>query len=266
MSILKSLLFFILFLGICLGAFYGVTEPKNTLVSSVGPMQITTAGNGLTLFQDTKGQYYNFSPFTDTVTYQNASESALITSEDIKSPGYKTSLHLTFAQNILETLKSYAGITTPHIEFQTDKRISYSSSVLANKLTVKRTVFGENKSILKSDMTLSFNSVDFVFDRAGNSYNYVDPAMQSLFEQTFGRSLTPKLEDTSTTVLGNIVFIYSPKIAAVIAIQTVGNQTITVDRNARVIRVSGAPSVKNKAYESIMTVSVLSSPKEAFSI
>ncbi|MGE5042146.1 MAG: hypothetical protein ACM3IJ_04555 [Candidatus Levyibacteriota bacterium] len=266
MSILKSVLFFILFLAVAAGAFYGVAEPQNTLISSVGPMQLTAGGAGLSLFQGSTGQYYDFSPFKDTVTFQNTTTNALVTAQDIQSTGYKTSLKVPFIQNLWETFLFYTGADTPSMRFLTGKNITYSSTIKANKLIVTRTIQGEKNPITKTDMTITFHAMDFVFDRTGNLYNYVDPGTQSFFEQTYNKTLTPQLNDTSITVMGNIVFIYNPKIAAVMAIQTVGNQTITVDRNEKVIRISETPKVKNNIYQDSLQVTVLNTPKEAFNL
>lgn len=264
MNSIKSFLFFLLFTALCAGAVFGVLDSKHAPVASIGPFQITTSENGLSLMQNNANEYFYFSPYQDSITYSTGEKTGLITSDDIKNKNVSTYLPTSKWDVLFKNAENYFGFSSPHMEFVTDKKISYSSEITSQKLTVKRTVVLKKGKIPKGDMSLSFNSGDFVFDKTGKLYSYIDSETKDLFEKTYRITLSPTLEDLYPRLSEKTVFIYSPKLSGVIAVKAQKNQTIVIDRNARTIHVEEAPRFINGSYEDSITIHILNTIKEAW--
>lgn len=255
---------FIFFIALCVGAFLGVSQPKNTLTRSVNTLQLTTSENGLSLFQGNTGEYFYFSPFQDSLTYGDGKKTGLITNDEVKKGVVKTNSSALNIPSVLETLMNYFTVTSPSMNFTTDKYISYSSRIYSNNLTITRTIGNlKNVKIGQTSMSISFNSSDFVFDKDRNSYNYTDPELTAAFEHTFRTTLTPKTDELYITTPQKTIFIYSPKISGVIAIKALPFQRILIDRNSRVVQVESPVVIKNGTLKNEITVQIFNSPVEA---
>ena len=264
MNIIKSFLFFLFFTALCAGAFFGVLDSNHAPVASIGAFQLTTSENGLSLLQNSTNEYFYFSPYQDSVTYSTGEKTGLITSADIKNKNVTTLLPTSKWDVLFKNAQNYFGLSSPSMKFITDKKISYSSAISSQKLTVKRTIVLKKGKIQKTDMSLSFNSGDFVFDKTGKLYSYIDSETEDLFEKTYRITLSPTLDDLYPTLSEKTVFIYSPKLSGVIAVRAGKDQKIIIDRNARAIHVEETPHVTKNTYEDFLTVQVFNTIKEAW--
>lgn len=261
---LKHILFFAIFVGVILGSVYGVLPPQNVPVNAVGSMQIQASINGISLFQNSRGLYYTFSPFNDYLLNKNGKRVSLIPADELAQNNYTSSYPLSKIGLIIKSVKNYFGFENTGITFTDAKKITYTTATAHNNLEVTRSVSIPKSTEGKTFGTiLSFNTNDFVYDQAGNLYNYVVPVALQTFQATYQIALTPQLDNIIIPVPYKTIFIYNPKVASVIVLHIKPNQTVKIDRNTRFIEVEETVKPDTSVYKTSMRISVFNDPKEA---
>lgn len=266
-SFFGSILFFILFVLLCIGATFGVLRPEHSSVSAVGPLQVAAYDNGISLFQNFRGQFYTDSPYNDYFISENGIRTSFIDMQEIIDNSYTTSFAKPEAERIFESVGNYLGLITPEITYYTkNKTIKYSTAVFKNELTISRVLnLSKNTPIKKLATTLSFSSGDIIYDQNGTLYTYAPDTIITLFKQTYGITLTPSLNDLMIQIPGKALYVYNPNVAGVLMIQAEKNQSLIINRNAKLIEVEQSVLSKTvKTYTTAIHITTFSNPKEAY--
>lgn len=261
-----SILFFLLFVLFCLGAAFGVLRPEHSSVSSIGPLQVAAYDNGISIYQNFRGHYYSTSPFNDYLITSSGKRTALIGSQELTDGSFTTSFAKPTFARIYESVGNYLGFVTPSITYFTQgKTIDYKTSLKGNRMTLTTTVSLKKEAKVKEiGSTISFNSGDFIYDSQGKLYTYIPENTLQLFANTYGTTLTPTLEDLNIVVPSKTVFLYNPEVAGVIAIHAGRNQTLQINRDAKLIEITQKPNPENINLQSIsVEIEGLSDPKTA---
>lgn len=259
---IRNILFFAVLIAILCISILGLPTAKNPIITPVGNMQISSFDTGLALFQNNRGKYYAFSPFND-YFIENGVRTTLITIDQIESQNYTNNLKKSKLESIFEMIKSYFGIATPSIEFSSSNKISYDTFVQDNILTVEKSLYRQGSTEANiQGMTLPFNSSDLIFDNEFNLYSYATDDSIRLFELIYGMKLKPQLEELETLVSSKILYIYNTQMSAVISIISKNNQSIRVNRNAKLIEIEQEIRPKGNIYTQTIQIQILNSPKE----
>ncbi len=263
-SFFKSILFFILLVLLLVGAAYGVLRPEHSSVSAVGPLQVAAYDNGISLYQNFRGEFYTISPFNDYFVSENDTRNSLIDSEELANNSFVTSFAKPSVLRIYESVGNYFGIVTPSISYYApSKTIDYETKVNKNSVIISKTTTLPKKTVVKKlGTTISFSSGDLIYDIKGNLYTYAPEETLALLKQAYGVTLTPSLNDLTIPVPGKTLYIYSPKVAGVVAIYASKNQNLTINRNAKLIQIEELPVKSNGKYKTSIKISTFENPKE----
>jgi len=243
---------------------YGAILPSNTPVALVGAMQLSSFESGLSLFQDYRRLYYSFSPFDDYIIDNQNNRRALITIEEIENRTYTSNANHNQAQKIADTVEMYLLGGAPDVSFETPSMsVEYNSHTNGNQAQITKTVTLHPSTRVQSiGSTLSYNSDDIVFDSRENVYNYWNQndlrILESLSQKTFQELMNNLHED----ITDGQIYIMNPQATFILMVKTRENQTLSINRDARLIEIE-EPAIKtDSSYHSTIDIQVFSSIKE----
>lgn len=228
--VIKSALFFAVFIALLLASVYGVPTPPNIPVKQVGFFQLAPYDSGLALYQGMKGYYYTFSPFNDYFVTPDGIRSSFLIREDLDKKRYTTSLNQPKWISIPQTIETYFALGKPEIMFTKllggtiDYRFQEQGT---NQFMITRRVsLPENGEIAIIGTTLPYQVEDFVFDTSGNLFSHKKTDDIVFFSQLYNFSLR-KAEITSrTSISSKKIYIVNPSLPGAIALERTDNQTI----------------------------------------
>lgn len=263
-NILENFFYFALFILLLTASLLGVIVPDNTPVRSVGNMQIANFKNGLSLFQGNRQYYYTFSPFNDYFVSTDGSRNTLISGNEAQENLYKSTFHASGIKDIANSILSYFNATSPSIKFVTDKEAAYSSKVDGNTVTISRDFkLGRGISVQTLGSTMPYYGMDFIYDKDGNLYTLQSEEDISSFEKLYRIKLAKKTEEFRIGIPGKSLAIVNPYVAAVMVLKANDNQTIWVNRNAKMIEVEEQVTPMLNDYSTSLKIEIYSNTQEA---
>lgn len=264
-KLLQSLLFTVLFLILLCISMLGSISPKQ-LSATAGSYQIAAFDNGLSVFQNSRGKYYTLSPFNDYELNPDRSRSSFISFEEIENKSFSQNADKNYVQKLTQSFMDYFGKNGEEITFQsTDKTITYSASVNGSHVKIERTVvFEDNSSPRILGTTVSFQGNDFVYDTKGNLFTYIPSSQIESFNKNSGTALLANLDLLQIPLADKKVFIVNPDLAGVIGVKGKPDQTVRINRDAKLIEIEELVKPKDGTYTSSFDIYLFESPEEGF--
>ena len=239
-NFLIGIFFTIVSIVILFASIYGVLTPKETIMSSVGTLQIAAFENGLSFFQNFRGQFFNISPFNDYLIFKDGSRNAIISRDQIIAKQYTSTFYTSKWQQIIDTIRGYFNTVHPTYTLISPIKTTYTTSIDKNTVTIRKTIDSPmlyDSSIMGTTLTYRDNS--FIFDEERNLYVPHSAQEIAQIEKIYGIKLTSQTEsgELRFEIPSRTLYILNPSITGLLVVQAKENQRLFVNRNYNIIEV-----------------------------
>ncbi len=204
-----------------------ITEPT----ISFGHYRVSTIPTGISLFQPGGNHRYMLvSAATDQLASWKQPAQPLVTQKFTALTGH-VQAYLT-NQLLPVSVKGFAGM----IRFDTNQQFNNATKQQNNALTITRT------GVSNVPMSLTYGRDDILFDSQGMLYSENADTVREHLSALFNRIILPDDATQRTAILptDTTLYIVNPHLPGVIALQPVDGQTLTVEKDAKTVRLSGA--------------------------
>lgn len=248
-----------------LASIYGSLTAERSPVWAIGPLQLAQFSSGFALFQENRPYYFTFSPYNDYTISEDNSRNTLITKSEVEAKNFTTDLHSSHILDIRDVLLNYLNLDRPSLTFVTSNySFTYLAEIKNNKLTLTRYLQIKNNNMPKLvGSTVNYFGTDYIYDQSGRLYVFQQPEDIVRFNQLYGVNLTYEQGEDRIAVPGKTVVLINPSVAGALVIKAQGNQSLFVNRQARLIEIE-EPTVKRGDFIiTPMNIEIYSTYQEA---